>query len=120
MQQESRREDELQHGASAVLTYRAGANTLGSAVELGVDYQGQHNLQRRFAAVVRIPQGAPVRDQDFTFSVAGSYLQARFQPAAAIRLVAALRADSSGASSSIAWLASITSCTTSESSGSRS
>jgi iron complex outermembrane receptor protein len=93
MQQESRHEDELQHGASAVLTYRAGPEVLDLAVELGADYQGQHNLQRRFLAVARVPQGAPVRDHDFTFGVAGSYLQARLQPTDTVKLVAAVRAD---------------------------
>jgi iron complex outermembrane receptor protein len=93
VQQESRREDELQHGASAVLTYRAGPRLWGLAVELGADYQGQHNLQRRFNTVARAPQGGPVRDYDFTFSVAGSYLQARLQPVDTFKLVAALRAD---------------------------
>lgn len=93
MPQESRREDELQHGASAVLTYRAGPKRLGLAVELGADYQGQHNLQRRFHTIARVPQGGPVRDYDFTFSVAGSYLQARVQPIDALKVVAALRAD---------------------------
>jgi iron complex outermembrane receptor protein len=93
MPQQSRREDELQHGASAVLTYRAGPEQLGLAVEIGADYQGQHNLQRRFDTIARVPQGAPVRDYDFTFSVAGSYLQARIQPIPALKLVAAVRAD---------------------------
>ncbi|MEP7049778.1 MAG: TonB-dependent receptor [Pseudomonadota bacterium] len=93
MQQQSRREDELQHGASAVLTYRAGPKLLGLSVELGADYQGQHNLERRFDTIGRVPQGAPVRDYDFTFSVAGAYLQARIQPTAALKLVAAIRAD---------------------------
>jgi iron complex outermembrane recepter protein len=93
MQQQSRREDELQHGASAVLTYRAGPQQLGLSLELGADYQGQHNLHRRFDTIARVPQGGPVRDHDFTFSVAGSYLQARIQPIDSVRLVAALRAD---------------------------
>lgn len=91
--QQSRREDELQHGASAVLTYRAGRKALGLSVELGADYQGQHNLQRRFNTVARVPQGAAVRDYDFTFNVAGSYLQASLQPIRPFKLVAALRAD---------------------------
>jgi iron complex outermembrane receptor protein len=93
IQQQSRREDELQHGASAVFTYRAGPKALGLAVELGADYQGQHNLQQRFDTMARVPQGAPVRDYDFTFKVAGSYLQARIQPVSAVTLVAAMRAD---------------------------
>lgn len=93
MQQQSRREDELQHGASAVLTYRAGPQRLGLSVELGADYQGQHNLHRRFDTIARVPQGGPVRDHDFTFAVAGSYLQARIQPVDTLTLVGALRAD---------------------------
>lgn len=93
IQQQSRREDELQHGASAVLTYRGSPQLLRLAVELGADYEGQHNLHRRFNTIARVAQGAPVRDHDFTFNVAGSYLQARIQPIDAINLVAALRAD---------------------------
>jgi len=91
--QESRREDELQHGAIAVLTYRGGRKMLGLAVELGADYQGQHNLQRRFQTIARVPQGGPTRDYDFTFGIAGSYVQARLEPLDTLKLVAALRAD---------------------------
>jgi iron complex outermembrane receptor protein len=93
MQQQSRREDELQHGASAVLTYRAGRKVLGLSVELGADYQGQHNLQQRFNTIARVPSGAAVRDYDFTFNAAGSYLQAAIQPVDALNLAAAVRAD---------------------------
>jgi iron complex outermembrane recepter protein len=93
MQQQLRHEDELQHGAIAVLTYRADPKVLDLSVELGADYQGQHNLQRRFDTIARVPQGAPTRDHDFTFSVAGAYLQASIHPIDALQLVAALRAD---------------------------
>jgi iron complex outermembrane recepter protein len=93
MQQELRHEDELQHGASAVLTYRADPKVLDLSVELGADYQGQRNLQRRFDTIARVPQGAPTRDYDFTFSVAGAYLQTGIRPIDALQLVAAVRAD---------------------------
>jgi iron complex outermembrane recepter protein len=93
MQQELRHEDELQHGASTVLTYRADPGLLALSVEFGADYQGQHNLQSRFDTIARVPQGAPTRDHDFTFSVAGAYLQASIQPIDVLQLVVALRAD---------------------------
>jgi iron complex outermembrane receptor protein len=93
-QQNKRRDDELQHGAIATLTYRArGARAHGFALEWGADYQQQLNDSRRYKTIARIPQGAPTRDFDFTFAVAGSYVQASIKPARSLKLVAAIRGD---------------------------
>ncbi|MET0387431.1 MAG: TonB-dependent receptor [Polyangiales bacterium] len=93
MQQQLRREREWQHGAIAVLTYRAPPRALGLSIELGADYQGQDNKSLRYDTIARVPQGDPVRNYDFLFSTAGSYLQASIKPLPVLKVVAALRAD---------------------------
>jgi len=93
MQQQLRRADELQHGAIAVFTYRGGARALGFSLELGADYQGQHNMDRRFNTVARVPQGEAVRDHKFTYNNAGSYVQASLKPFRALKLAGGVRAD---------------------------
>ena len=85
-------------GASATLTWRAGATAIGDvSVSGGVDTERQDNRSERYNTVERV-RSAQTRNQQFDFNVSGAFVQAVIRPTSALTITPAWRADRIGGS----------------------
>jgi iron complex outermembrane receptor protein len=91
--QQERYNDEKQHGASTVLTWRPKVDWAHEfAIEGGLDAQWQDNVNQRFRTTDRV-RTSRFRDWDFDLDTQGAYVQAVIRPTEALKIVPALRVD---------------------------
>ena len=80
-------------GASANLTWRAGATAIGDVTVIGgVDVERQDNRSERYNTTTQV-RTARTRDQQFDFNTVGAFAQAVIRPVKGLTITPALRFD---------------------------